>query len=107
MLARALITGWQAGIATHYRAPGILIALIAILTSDRNHLLGDLQAIHLKQNAGKLTITWGGKNLSALTEDVETDLRIGQCVLFQHMQAMADLCIAALQKLEASRYRAE
>src|SRR6266702_8246600 len=107
MLTCTLITGWQAGITTHHWSPCILIALIAIATGDRNHLLGNLQAIHLKQNAGKLTVTWSGKDLSSLTEDVETNLGVGQRVLFQHMQAMADLRITALQKLKASRYCTE
>src|SRR6266568_1208921 len=107
MLTCTLITGWQTGIATYHRSPGILIALIAIATGDRNHLLGNLQAIHLKQNAGKLTVTWSGKNLSSLTEDVEANLRIGQCVLFQHMQTMTNLRITTLQKLKASWYCTE
>src|SRR5438067_5427140 len=76
MLTCTLIAGRQAGIASDYRSPGIFIALITIPATDGNHLLDNLQAIHLKQDAGKLPITRRGKNLTSIAKDAEADLRI-------------------------------
>src|SRR5579859_5286400 len=105
MLASTLVTGGKAGIAADNGPLRVFIAAIA--AADRRHLPGNLQAVNFDQGAGELAVTGGRENLAAFAEDVEADFGIGQGVLFQHMQAVADFGIAALEELQASGYGAE
>ena len=50
VLASALVAGGQAGIASDHRSLRVLFA--AVQAADRNHLLGDLQAVNFDQDAG-------------------------------------------------------
>ena len=50
VLASVLVTGGQAGIASDHRSLRVLFA--AVQAADRNHLLGDLQAVNFDQDAG-------------------------------------------------------
>src|SRR2546430_6883032 len=96
MLACAVRAGWQAGVASHYRALSVFV--VSVQTANWSHLLGHAQTVELDQHAGQLTIARGGKELFALAGDAEANLRVGQRVLFEQVQTMADLSVAALEK---------
>src|SRR5579859_3502748 len=95
ILPRTFIAGRLAHIAADHRVPRVIGSA---LTSDRHHLLRNLEAIDLDQHTGELSIAGGSEDLAPIAGNAEANLRIGQRVLFEQVATMADLCIAALQK---------
>src|SRR5712691_8372323 len=102
MLPRALVAAWQADVSASNRSLWFIIA--PVKAADGHHLLGHLQAVNLDQDAGKLPIPRRGENLPSFAKDAEANLRISQCILFEHMKTMAYFAVTALQKLEACRH---
>ena len=105
MLACALKAAGQTSVTAHHRPFGIVV--VAVQAANRHHLLRHLQPINLHQHARQLTVAGRSEDLATLAGHAESNLRIGQRILLQQVQAVADLRVAALQELQAGRHRAE